>query len=261
MISLRAAKHIARYNHTSSLLNTRSSNLLDRARENGEFTDFEFTCKGHIILVHRVIICSHSPVFHAACTGKLKEASTQSYSLDSHSLPMVRRMVEFFYTSDYTEESEEEDTGTDTIPVLSIHAAMFTLADKYDIEELKVLSANKYSEYLTKNSNVTNFLLSISEVYNSTPPSERGLRDRALAFAREKLPRFLSLSDAKDEFDEVAADAPEFIKELLYYFIDDRLLGRCDNCVSKWVPVFPLDCRCRRCSKGGAISEIPRGNR
>ncbi|EGU75953.1 hypothetical protein FOXB_13536 [Fusarium oxysporum f. sp. conglutinans Fo5176] len=244
MISTRAAKHIVRYNHTSGLLDTRNPNSLDRARENGEFTDFEFTCEGCIIPVHRVIICSHSPVFHAACTGKLKEASTRSYSLDSHSLPMVRRMVEFFYTSDYTEESEEEDTGTDTIPILLIHAAMFTLADKYDIEDLKALSANKYSECLTKNPNVSNFLLSISEVYNSTPPSARGLRDHALAFAREKLPGFLSLSDAKQEFDEVTADSPEFIKELLYHFIDHRLLGHCNNC-----------------GGSGAIPEILRGSR
>jgi hypothetical protein len=170
-------------------------------------------------------------------------------------------MVEFFYTSDYTEESEEKDTDTDTTPVLLIHAAMFTLADKYDIEELKVESAKKYSEYLGKNSNVSDFLLSIPEVYNSTPSSARGLRDRALAFAREKLPEFLSLSDAKEELDEVTADAPEFIKELLYYFIDHPLLGRCPHCVSVWVPVVPLDCRCRRCGKGGAISQISHGNR
>ncbi|EWZ77926.1 hypothetical protein FOXG_21399 [Fusarium oxysporum f. sp. lycopersici 4287] len=127
---------------------------------------------------------------------------------------MVRRMVEFFYTSDYTEVFEEEDTGTDTIPVLLIHVAMFTLADKYDIEELKVLSANKYSECLTKNPNVSNFLLSISEVYNSTPPSARGLRDRALAFAREKLPEFLSLSDARQEFDEPCIDDEDQVKAL-----------------------------------------------
>jgi hypothetical protein len=170
-------------------------------------------------------------------------------------------MVEFFYTSDYTGESEEKDTGTDTIPVLIIHAAMFTLADKYDIEELKVLSANKYPEYLAKNPNVSNFLLSISEVYNSTPPFARELRDHALAFAREKLPEFLSLPNAKKEFDEVTADSPEFIKELLYRFVEYPLLGRCPYCVSMCVPVFPLDCRCRRCGKGGAISEIPHGDR
>lgn len=175
---------------------------------------------------------------------------------------MVRRMVEFFYTSDYTEVFEEEDTGTDTIPVLLIHVAMFTLADKYDIEDLKALSANKYSECLTKNPNVSNFLLSISEVYNSTPPSARGLRDRALAFAREKLPEFLSLSDARQEFDEVTADSPGFIKELLYYFIEHRLLGHCNNCGGrKWVPVFPLNCRCGCCGKGDAIPEKLRGSR
>ncbi|KAJ4176988.1 hypothetical protein NW759_017477, partial [Fusarium solani] len=141
-------------------------------------------------------------------------------------------MVDFFYTGDYTEESEEEDTGEDTTPVLSVHAAMFALADKYNIDELSVLSEKKYSENLTKNPDVFNFLLSISEVYNSTPTSSRGLRDRALAFAREKLPGFLTLSDTKAEFDKATADTPEFIKDLLYSFIQYPLMGYCPYCNS-----------------------------
>ncbi|KAL6405391.1 Kelch-like protein 21 [Ilyonectria robusta] len=205
------------------MISTRTAKQIAEARENGKFTDFEFTCEGHTIPVHRVIICSQSPVLRAACTGEFKEASTRTYSLDSHSLPMVRRMVDFFYTGDYAEESEEEDT------------------------------AKKYSENLTKNPDVSNFLLSISEVYNSTPTSSRGLRDHALAFAREKLPGFLTSLDAKERFDEVTADTPEFIKDLLYSFMHYPLMGYCDNCgSSKPVPVEPLQCRCKQCGKGGA---------
>ncbi|KAL6402720.1 Kelch-like protein 21 [Ilyonectria robusta] len=219
------------------MISTRTAEQIAKLRENGEFTDFEFTCNGHTIPVHRVVICSQSPVFHAACNGEFKEASTRTYSLDSHSLPMVRRMMDFFYTGDYTEESEEEDTGEDAIPVLSVHAAMFALTDKHNIEDLTVLSAKKYSENLTKNPDVSNFLYSISEVYNSTLTSSRGLRDRALAFARAKLPGFLTLSDAKEEFDEVTADTPEFIKELLYSFIRYPLMGHCSNCgTDKQIP-------------------------
>lgn len=84
---------------------------------------------------------------------------------------MVRRMVDFFYTSDHTEESEEESTTDATIPVLSVHAAMFALADKYNIEGLEVLSVKKYAKSLTENPDVCSFLLSIPEVYNSTPTS------------------------------------------------------------------------------------------
>ncbi|KAH8658921.1 BTB/POZ protein [Ilyonectria robusta] len=256
MISTRTMDKIAKYIHTSGLLNTIKSNSLNRLRENGVFADFEFTCDGHTIPVHRVIVCSQSPVFHAACIGKFKEASTRTYSLDSHSLPMVRRMVDFFYTGDYTGESEEDNTSEDAIPILSIHATMFALADKYNMEELRVLSAKKYSENLKKNPDVVNFLLSISEVYNSTPTYSRGLCDPALAFARERLPEFLTSSDAKEWFDEATADTPEFIKDLLYSFIQYPLMGYCSDCGrANPVPVEPLQCRCKRCGKGGASTK------
>ncbi|KAH6957694.1 BTB/POZ protein [Ilyonectria sp. MPI-CAGE-AT-0026] len=249
MISTRIAEQITKYIHTIGLLNTIKSNSLGRLRENGEFSDFEFTCNGHTIPVHRVIVCSQSRVFHAACTGEFKEASTRMYSLDSHSLPMVRRMVDFFYTSDYTEESEEDNTDDDAIPILSVHATMFASADKYNMEELRVLSAKKYSGNLKKNPDLISFLLSISEVYNSTLTSSRGLRDPALAFARERLPGFLTSSDAKEGFDEVTADTPEFIKDLLYYFIQYPLMGYCSDCGrAKLVP----------CGKGGASTKMPR---
>ena len=63
------------------------------------------------------------------------------YSMDSYSLPTVRRMVDYFYTGDYIEESEEEDTddGTDRLSVLSVHAAMFALAGKHNIKGLEAL--------------------------------------------------------------------------------------------------------------------------
>ncbi|KAL6406003.1 hypothetical protein AUP68_10561 [Ilyonectria robusta] len=171
---------------------------------------------------------------------------------------MVRRMVDFFYTGDYTGESED-NTSEDAIPILSVHTTMFALADKYNMEELRVLSAKKYSENLKKNPDVVNFLLSISEVYNSTPTSSRGLRDPALAFARERLPESLTSSDAKEWFDKATADTPEFIKDLLYSFIQYPLMGYCSDCGrANPVPVEPLQCRCKQCGKGGASTKMPR---
>lgn len=45
---------------------------INRARESGEFTDFTLTCDGRDIKVHKIIICSQSPVFRAACAGQFK---------------------------------------------------------------------------------------------------------------------------------------------------------------------------------------------
>ncbi|KAH6874682.1 BTB/POZ protein [Thelonectria olida] len=237
MISTRTTEQVVRYIYATNDLNSVKAHSLNRARERGEFTDLTFTCNGYSMPVHRVIVCSQSPVFRAACTGEFKEASTRTYSLDSHSLPMVRRLVDFLYTGDYTEKYEEEVAGEDPISILSVHVAMFALADKYDIEELSALSGKKYCEYLTKNPDVSNFLLSIPEIYESTPTSSRGLRDHALSFSREKLPEFLTGRASKELFDEVAADSPEFIRELLYSFIEEPLQTQCWNCGRSSKPI------------------------
>lgn len=38
----------------------------------GKFTDFTLICEGERIEVHRVMVCSHSKVLRAACTGSFK---------------------------------------------------------------------------------------------------------------------------------------------------------------------------------------------
>ncbi|KAH7114703.1 hypothetical protein B0J13DRAFT_460057, partial [Dactylonectria estremocensis] len=201
-----------------------------------------------------IIICSQSPVFRAACTGSFKEASSQTYNMDSHPLPVVQRLVDYLYTGDYSEKLNEADIDDEDHQCeLSFHAVMFALANKYDIEGLEALSAKKYAKELRKDSDVSNFLLSIPDVYNLTPGSSRGLRDLALEFAREKLGAFLTSTEAQDVFNDIADDNPEFIRELLSSFLRAPLMGICFNCGhGKPVPVEVLQCRCRECGKGGA---------
>lgn len=40
----------------------------DRSREQGRYTDFTLICEGMKFEVHKIILCSQSPVFDAACT-------------------------------------------------------------------------------------------------------------------------------------------------------------------------------------------------
>ncbi|XEV01520.1 hypothetical protein FSHL1_006807 [Fusarium sambucinum] len=225
-----------------------------KAREAGDFTDFAFVCEGQTISVHKVIICTQSPVFRAACTGSFKEASSQVYNMDAYSLSTVQRMVDYFYTGDYAEESEQgfADDDIDHLSCLSIHVAMFALAHTYDINGLEVLSAKKYSRRLSQDQDVYSLFATIPDIYNLTPSSSRGLRDEVLSFARQKLPILLTNSSTKEAFDQLTDKSPEFIKELLDTFLRNPIMGTCYHCNDKLVPVEALQCRCMKCGKGGA---------
>ncbi|EWG54752.1 hypothetical protein FVEG_17385 [Fusarium verticillioides 7600] len=143
------------------------------ARESGEFTDFAFTCEGETIPIHRIIVCSQSTVFHRACTGMFKEASSGIYDLNDHPLQVVNRMVEYLYTGVY----EVPDNAG-----LLTHATMFTLADKYGIGGLQEFAGGEYLECLYRYDKFNNqdFTRSITEVYKVPREVSKNLRNAAL---------------------------------------------------------------------------------
>jgi hypothetical protein len=145
---------------------------------------------------------------------------------------MVRRLVDYLYTGNYAEQITETgmDDQTDGISPLRVHAIMFALADKYLIKGLQTLSAANYAKTLGQEPNICNFIRSLPDVYTLTPDSSRGLRDEALEFAKAKLAVSLASPEAKDIYDDLAADIPEFIKELLDSFLQQPLVGGCHKC-------------------------------
>ncbi|KAF4946242.1 hypothetical protein FGADI_11319 [Fusarium gaditjirri] len=251
---------------------------IDRARESGEFTDFTLACDGRDIKVHKIIICSQSPVFRAACAGqfkvgsfegaytpdsvsdKLQEAFSGTYDLSSHQPDMIQLMVDYLYTGDYSidmSDTDEADT-TSNSGALSTHAMMYALGDEYDIKGLRDLSSRKYSWFLDESLELDDFLNSIPFVYTLTPESSRGLRDPALEYARNKLRSAGGQSDIRDTFDELLMECPDFLKELLYYCVQAPSLGYCP-CTGPRdkVPVEAEGYRCKGCGKEGASLRRP----
>ncbi|KAF5250089.1 hypothetical protein FANTH_4642 [Fusarium anthophilum] len=229
-----------------------------QARESGEFTDFTFACNGRNIEVHKIIICSQSPVFRAACAGQFKEAFSGTYDLTSHQPDMVQLMVDYLYTGDYsidmneTNETNETNT-TSNSGALSTHAIMYAFGEEYDIKGLRDLSAQKYSWSLDERLELDEFLNSIPFVYTLTADGSRGLRDPALEFARNKLRDAGGQSDIRDAFDELLIECPEFLRELLYYCVQAPSFGYCP-CTGPRdkVPVEAEGYRCKECGKDGA---------
>jgi len=160
---------------------------------------------------------------------------------------MVRRFVDYLYTGNYKVGS------TDSCFALSVHATMFAFGDKYLIEGLKDLSVKKYSDVLDRETDTAAFLRSLPDVYTMTPESARGLRDKAVWFARERLAAAHCSPEITSVFEKVADDVPEFTKDLLTSFLQQPCVGRCWDCGrNKLVAVDVLQSRCKKCGKGGA---------
>jgi hypothetical protein len=170
--------------------------------------------------------------------------------MNGDSLPMVKKMVGYLYTADYSEEfTDSEGECIPTISSLQVHARMFALADKYDIQGLRVLSTTKYSCRLKRFSTSIEFLESVPDVYSLTATPVRSLRDEASHFARLNLRRFLRDQSFRQVYEEVAIEVPEFLIDVLDLYINTPAIGRCYNCGPNQA-MEVLEARCLRCQRG-----------
>ncbi|KAF4461892.1 Kelch 21 [Fusarium albosuccineum] len=188
---------------------------------------------------------SIQPLFHLQDLYSY-EASSGTYDLNDHSIVLVRRMVDYFYTGDYG-EMISDDGGADTeedIPPLSLHTAMLALADKYDIKELRLLATKKYAAELRSDADSSDFIRSVTDIYNLPFEVSSGLRERALDFAIHKLRDSSTADETDDLVDELMETCPEFTKELLRLLLRHPIMGVCRNCgTGETVPIEPLQCR------------------
>jgi speckle-type POZ protein len=238
------------------LLNGLRSHCNNRAREALRFVDYAFVCNEQDIPVHKVIVCSQSKAFDAACNGSFKKAA-EKFVISDYSLEVVQRMVDYLYTGDYetgdefVSEVPEQKAEAAQLNALEIHAIMFAMADEYLIDGLQIVSANKYWTTLANERNLFTFFASISNIYTLTPSHNRTLRDKAIQFVREKLPTEISSPEVKEAYEKVSKAIPEFTQDLVNSFLKAPLLGACSSC-GNGVDIEVLQCRCLKCGKGGA---------
>ena len=159
----------------------------------------------------------------------------------------LEKMVTFFYNADYDDELPD---GTE-FSRLQLHIRMFALADKYDIPDLSIVAAKKYSSGCDTSWNPSEFLTSIRDVYETTPPSSRTLRNLACIAIRMHLPQMLDDESIGGMYEETLTESPEFAKDLLRSYVHNPLYGSCATCGSSQ-PMEVLQARCRKCGKGNS---------
>ncbi|CAG8893511.1 unnamed protein product [Penicillium egyptiacum] len=115
---------------------------------------------------------------------------------------LIKGVIDYLYTLDYHmevhtpetdlsqepdgEEAQDSPNKPDSINedkatacnTLSLYISMYSLADRLLIHGLKALSKEKFEKELARRwLDPSTFSHAVSEIYNSTPESDRGLRD------------------------------------------------------------------------------------
>lgn len=93
---------------------------------------------------------------------------------------------------------------------------MYSLADRMFIRGLKILSQQNVERELGQQLDAVSFPQAVLEIYNSTPPEDRGLRDLAIQYTMDNLTSLRSEEDAPAAFeDSLLKSAPQFSYDLL----------------------------------------------
>ena len=106
---------------------------------------------------------------------------------------------------------------------------MYAIGDKYDLPRLCRFAKFKYQETLPHITD-KDFLSLIPLVYESTPDSNRGIRDIVIWNARKNYSMYNSRSEWKDPLHEVIRTTWQFTSDLLSEFAAHPLMGDCDKC-------------------------------
>jgi hypothetical protein len=160
---------------------------------------------------------------------------------------VVDKLLQYLYTGDYTSIPNKDCENLD-ISASQLHARVFALADKYDVQGLCDLATAKYRSRLESDFDVVELLESIPDVY-STPCEVHALRALVTIYARNGLEKALHDSSYTKIYDQITSQVPTFTKDLLDSYIASPILADCQNC-GPTRPMQVLQAKCRKCGRG-----------
>ncbi|GFF71496.1 hypothetical protein IFM53868_00577 [Aspergillus udagawae] len=173
---------------------------------NPAYSDLSIICGDKLFPAHRIIVCPQSNYFEVACKANF-EGEKGEVKINDRDATLVRKMLQFVYTGDYTcdippetggsvtathltptVDAEEEKGAPVLVPDSHFHAQMYAEGDYFQIQGLKAKAKERFEKTFLRTLEKDSFVATVGEVYTSTAENDRGLRDIAVQLTRHNLP-------------------------------------------------------------------------
>ncbi|KAL2057371.1 hypothetical protein ABVK25_002424 [Lepraria finkii] len=163
------------------------------------------------------------------------EAAGGIIELKEDNVRAVEAMLYFVYIFGY----DGSGNGQECISPMIFNAEVYSIADKYGILALKVRATEKFDKAVRTCWDMDDVAHAITEVYSSTPSTDRGLRDTAVEVAHEHISPLLE----KDDFRGVLEEAVGFTADVTQVFAQSESSSlrtyHCPRCGNHWEALLP----------------------
>jgi hypothetical protein len=143
-------------------------------------------------------------------------------------------MLHFMYRFDY--DGSGNDQGR--VSPMLFNVKVYGIADKYEIWALQLLAEKKFAKAVRTCWDMDDFAHVVSEIYSSTPSTDRGLRDIVVDIAHENIEALLE----KDDFLGVLEGTAGFAADVTQLLAQKKRLSnrkyKCPYCANEWEAVL-----------------------
>jgi speckle-type POZ protein len=139
-------------------------------------------------------------------------------------------MLNFMYFFDYGASGSDRARPSPMI----FNIKVYSIADKYDVVALKSRAKEKFEKAAKSCWDMEDFPLAISEVYSSTPATDRGLRDLVVEIVCTHIDALLVKQDFRNLLEETVSFAADVTQLIASTFKEYE----CPNCGNHWKAVL-----------------------
>ncbi|KAJ5834309.1 hypothetical protein N7447_000335 [Penicillium robsamsonii] len=166
----------------------------------GMFSDLTIYTADQALKVHSLVVCSRSEAFYRFFSNVPNESKhAHEFEIKDEHPRVVEAMIRSFYGLHYNINQSDPQM----CPML-FNVKVYSLADKFEVEYLKIQAKLTFVTLAQENYNSDEFLTAAFEAYKTTPKSDRGLRDVVVAVCQ----KYRKDLREKDGFEKLLEETP-----------------------------------------------------